>query len=500
MGTKYIGLLDLSGIQNHLFREPKLQAIAGASKSIEEMGKADGLFVRKAREAGAEPIVHAGGNAVLSADSEDKLKNAFRAISRELLDSGDGLSIVGTIHPYQEGQLAESYRQAGRSLERRKFTQARNTDFIFAGMKKPEPTNKKNEKNDYSKTSPGECVEPTETKYLIADGYWELKGRDKPVKEKTDLMAVVSVDGLGMGQRLIKWINGSTNSTDDQFKKEFAAWSGYLKDRWDNAWHACLDELKEDVFPIDGDIRRYEHPNQAGRYIQLKKTKDGGHFYPVRKIYQGGDDLSFLCDARIALSFTAALIRHLEESGTPSADVPELFHNITVSAGIVFVDEHFPFSRAVALSEEVRQKAKKRSAKTKTTEWLDISPSCIDWWLNRQGALEREEVRYSLRPYLMSGDEGWEQFEEKVLPAFWEVFGKSRNKLKDLLGAAEQNKHAVERMLTMRPIDKINELKNAMPDRFRKDTLFSDDGSFSPIVDAGEIFDIHFPYPSKETQ
>jgi CRISPR/Cas system-associated protein Cas10 (large subunit of type III CRISPR-Cas system) len=497
MSKKYIGLLDLSGIQDHLFRKPELQAIAKASQSIEDLGKVDGLFVRKAKEAGAEPIVHAGGNAVLIADSEEKLKAAFRAISRELLESGEGLGIVGAIHPYEEGQLAHEFRKAGRILERRKFTQARNTDFVFSGMKQPESVNAKKENKMFPKAISGECVEPTETKYLIVDGYWKIKGRDKPVNEKTDLMAVVSVDGLGMGQRLLRWINESANKKDEPFIQEYSAWSGYVKKRWGDAWKSCLTELQENVFPLAGNVRRLEHPYQAGRFLQLKRTKDGGHYFPVRKIYQGGDDLSFICDARIALSFTASLIHHLEATETPE-NVPKLFHSITVSAGVVFVDSHFPFSRAVTLSDDVRQVAKKLSAETKNNEGLVISPSCIDWWLNRQGALEREEIRYSLRPYLMTGDVSWEQFEEKVLPKFWDVFGKSRNKLKDLLGAAEQGKHAVERMLTMRPIDKMNELKNAMPEMYRKDALFSDEEKHTPIVDAGEIFDIHFPYPSKE--
>lgn len=41
---KYVGFVDLSGIQEFVFRESELKKIAAASQHIESFSAADGLF------------------------------------------------------------------------------------------------------------------------------------------------------------------------------------------------------------------------------------------------------------------------------------------------------------------------------------------------------------------------------------------------------------------------------------------------------------------------
>ena len=184
--------------------------------------------------------------------------------------------------------------------------------------------------------------------------------------------------------------------------------------------------------------------------------------------------------------------------------------------GVLFVDSHFPFSRAVTIAEEVRKAAKKRS--TEVHNNLDeerrkntLPSSYLDWWLNRQAAMIRPEPTFpggSLRPYALRDNSNtedkfsWESLEASVFPGIWELFATSRNKLKDLQAAAETGEPTeVSRLLQLRPItlEKGTETKQIMRldfvDPFDPVTGFEDKKTI--LLDVIELYDIHFPFPSE---
>jgi hypothetical protein len=191
---------------------------------------------------------------------------------------------------------------------------------------------------------------------------------------------------------------------------------------------------------------------------------------------------------------------------------------MTVSAGIVYVDSHFPFARAVRLADSVRASAKKRAEEIKSLEGRESPPSTLDWWINRQGDMERSDPVFggaSLKPYVVyekDAPEGaipWERLQNRMLPGLWKTFGDSRNKLKDLLAAVEEGQEGagVRQLLQLRPI----ETDQGGPRRpfaflgsdFNAETGFAMLGKSkaTPLLDAGELFDIHFPFaeaPDKE--
>ena len=141
----YLGLLDLTGIQKFLFRNPELKQIADASEHIERLTAKGGLYRVTATNCQVDVVMAAGGNAAFRADNKEAIQAAMRAISRTLLEEGMGLEVIGCIIEVERDQLSTHYREALRELERRKLTQARNTDFVFPGLEagKPLPTQTK---------------------------------------------------------------------------------------------------------------------------------------------------------------------------------------------------------------------------------------------------------------------------------------------------------------------------------------------------------------------
>jgi hypothetical protein len=544
----YLGLLDVAGIQEYLFRSPELRNIADASERIEQIGEIDGLFWKEADRQGASLIIAAGGVAAMRAEDRDTLRRVFRSVSTCLLAEGKGLEVVGAIHSYEEGQLATSYKEALAALERKKFRQPRSTNFIFAGLGKPIPVDQEIAKEleteeeekeeeqeevtgEYSETvqkpESQQVTEPRVFDLMIGRGYWLHPRSDAKrtrIPEEVGLIAVVSLDGLRMGQRFFNWLEdapGRFEGDDEGFVEEFKAWSSSIKNRWRDAWEETVKEL-DALFPAPR--FRYEHPCQPDRFLELRRQRMQ-RFRLCRHIYQGGDDLSFVCDARIALAFTAALIRRLERVPGEEERIAEPFRTLRVSAGVVFVDAHFPFSRAVRMAEDVRKTAKKRAMECSE----DNPPTYMDWWVNRAGGRNRTQNETSVKPCPLNTDPdrpediSWGEM-EGALKGMWKQFGASlpapgvldanrdeerspedrmrengRNKLKDLLSATERGPDAVRHLLSARPLREQSESKDQnalpfLPEEYRK-TGFNAEGKRTMLLDGGELFDIHFPFP-----
>lgn len=492
----FLGLADAAGIQRFLLRSPELKNIAAASKQIEDMCLPSGLYY----DTPAECLVAAGGNAVLRADTREALFAAFQQISRTLLESGDDLQIVGCIEEYAGGDLPRAYHRALRHLDQRKLSQPRSTMFKFSGLTTPQP----------HPPSLQDSNLPRSPWRLNDNDYWEPQQLDDMIcrsDERTELMAVVSVDGIGMGRKLNQWLagwlenhEGETKAlaahSDAMFVGEFRVWSGALKKRWQRAWEEAVSSV---VGAFDRDYC-YAHPFFSERRLELRRGPQGKPFLPCRHVYQGGDDLSFVCDGRLALSLTVRLLELLRDRPA-EVNVPALFQSVPASAGIVFVNSHFPFARAISLSEQVRQSAKVKAQETNPEQ----PSSALSWWVNRSGAMAHPKPLFdgsTRKPYLLDGEDdqfGWHELDEKVMPALWQTFGSARNKLKSVLAAAEADDKgtSVRRLLQQRPLRGMagRPVLNPFPwERSEPATQSGFNGSGQTmLIDAGELYDIYFP-------
>lgn len=492
----FLGLADASGIQRFLLHSPELRKIAAASRQIEHMCLPGGLYFNTP----AECLVAAGGNAILRADTQETLFFAFQQISRTLLESGDDLQVVGCIEEYTDGKLPQAYRSALRRLDQRKLSQPRGTEFVFSGLTAPQHDTPFQQSDSPQRGlirfNGKEYRQPQQLEDMICLS-----------AEAADLMAVVSVDGIGMGKKLNEWLaqwlagcetgqRDSSDHLDTKFIEEFRAWSGSLKERWRCAWEEAVSTVMN-AFTAE---HSYTHPYFEGRRLELRRDPQSIPFVPCRHVYQGGDDLSFICDARLALSLTTRLMELLRDLPA-EAGIPALFESIPTSAGVVFVDSHFPFSRAISLSEQVRQAAKVKAQETDP----EHPPCALNWWVNRSGATVYPKPLFegaTRKPYLLSGEDnqtGWHELDTQVLPGLWQTFGTARNKLKDVLAAAEANDRGatVRRLLQQRPLRDTAGGIISRPFPWERSEVSAQSGfngsGQTMLLDTGELYDIYFP-------
>jgi hypothetical protein len=272
----FLGLIDLSGIQDYIYRHKDLKDIAAASRTIEKFSAANGLFARSCTP-GTELIFMAGGNAAFRANERDAIRETMRTISRELLVSHRGLQPIAVVHPYEAGTLAADYSKASVKLDVAKQTQRRSVESDFSGLVW---TGAVAPARPVSADPHGYC-EPLDFTKLICHSN----------TDQTNLMGVVSIDGIGMGSRLIGWLRGAEESglSDDRFVSEFAVWSAYLKQRWDAAWGHARASLRT-AFGAEWALT---DALDATRTLRMR-LHEKQPCYPVRRIYQGGDDLLFV--------------------------------------------------------------------------------------------------------------------------------------------------------------------------------------------------------------
>lgn len=135
-------------------------------------------------------------------------------------------------------------------------------------------------------------------------------------------------------------------------------------------------------------------------------------FLPVLPLVLGGDDVTVVCDGRIALAFTVAYLRAFErrtaEMGVPGVD------RLAACAGVAIVKMHYPFSAAYRLAAELTAEAKQvKAAVSGPASALsfhvlhDSAATSLETIRGRQAA-DQGRTRLVAQPYLVSGPpDGW---------------------------------------------------------------------------------------------
>jgi hypothetical protein len=211
-------------------------------------------------------------------------------------------------------------------------------------------------------------------------------------------------------------------------------------------------------------------------------------FLPLRPVLLGGDDLTFLCDGRIALDLAVAGLEGFRKEAGMHVDL----RGVGACAGVSIVRSHAPFYRAVehahTLCRSEKKKVREREARFG-----------IDWHLGSMSpteTLEAMRVRQypngrTMRPYLLdsgrAGEMSWQWIERELLGTFRNGWKGSRNKIKTLRQLAQEGKHEVERNLN---IWRMNNDRLKLPAPIANDGFVVD---ATPLLDAIELLDLHLP-------
>ena len=398
--------IDLLGIQRFVFGSNRLRDVIGASL----------LVARACSSVGDGPVAQhpvdhrlmaAGGNALLRFDDLAPARDFAARYTRWLNDHTPGLEAVVVHRLYGEGELGRAIRALQVELARTKLE--RLPTAPMAGLSVTETCHETGLPAVHVARLGGQRAPVSRVTQAVRaawkgdrDGspwtrslhglaararvtFARPRGLDDLGRSHgdTSLLAVVHIDGNRIGRGISAWLDAriGEDCRDADLWTRFGALSRGLDVLADGAMQRVMDRVARSLVTRE---------DEAGELITSVVSKmpdlaftlrpatvddelgdEGGVCLPVWPVLVGGDDLTFVCDGRLALDLTAAALAAFEE-----ATVPEL-GRVTASAGVAMVRSHAPFSRAYDLAERLCQEAKRRWGESEQSQ----RGCALDWHL-----------------------------------------------------------------------------------------------------------------------
>ena len=170
-------------------------------------------------------------------------------------------------------------------------------------------------------------------------------------QEGDNYLAIVHIDGNSMGERFNQC---KTLAERTKLSKTVATVT-------EKAFYKVVElaaSITPDQYLAEGiDVGSSHHP-----------------YLPMRPIIIGGDDVTFVCHARLAVVLAQAFMKELETLSRKELKQLTKDKNdaaIYSCAGIAILNVSYPFFRGYELAEQMCAKAKEK-ARSKTASWLDF--------------------------------------------------------------------------------------------------------------------------------
>lgn len=520
----FITIFDTVGIQEYLFSSNRLAENIGASYLVNEaidrwpMEAALKVCPGRVNPAGLgilpalpgilgrgcfdlELLYSAGGNAIFLVGNEGKEKSLATEYSRILIERAPGLDVA--IHHYKlhggAFEIGKGLSTAFREVAAKKQCRAAGTplaglgvaQLCFSGLQEPaidrDPTDKnrflgptalakmKNReranahlKAFLQKAIPGDCDVPAEFDDL---------GRSKGEKS---FVGVVHVDGNGIGKRLQDLLERTCKSNEEKLR-DIRTFSSTVAEVGSGAVRAAMDLVVKNWEPHE---KRY-----AGRLDPVIKNRK--YCLPIRPLIYGGDDITLVCDGRIALDVAATCLKAFEKEAS-------LFK---ASAGVAMVKAHYPFSRAYAAAKELCFKGKRylhdKRIEASALNWQIISGGPllpIDDIRNRQ-YVASDGKKLTCRPYLILPENNkdvrnWDNFRKQLLLKLQqgEPWSNARSRLRGLAFYLRRGEAATKAVL-----QDWERKEYTMPQYSTSVLSAGFYGDETPYLDALELLDLFVP-------
>ena len=208
------------------------------------------------------------------------------------------------------------------------------------------------------------------------------RGRRFPLDEDR-MVGLIHADGNGLGQ-ILHVLSHATRQVPEHYVRLYRAFSQGM------------------------DAATCEAARHATQTVLQPHIADG--VYPARPLVLGGDDMTLLVRADLAMDFTDLFIQafehesasmlqdlctQLEGAGTPGEVIAKLPPRLTACAGITYLKSSQPFSRGYQLAESLCAQAKQTSRMATTDSTI---PSSIAFHriqatlVDDVSALQRQEV------------------------------------------------------------------------------------------------------------
>lgn len=418
-----LSVYDVRGIQEYVFSGNRLRENVGASYLV--YASLHQFLDEAAKEAHTKVDWSGGGNAVVLSESLESAKRTALLLSKTLCEQAPGLNVACAHQAWSgaEHDYTKALKEAQRALTAVKTSALPEASFSGFGVTElcrmtGEPATERDDEDlilGPSAVAKREAVGQATTFLRELYGpegfaYTDEANKLGRTEGERSYLGVIHMDGNSMGERMKRAAGQGRMSLKEA--------SDGVERTGKETIRRALDWIVEHASELQ-DLKR-------GGFQWHDTREQGKKFLPVRPIVFGGDDITLVCDGRVALDLAAKLLELWNDLSKGKEYMGEEAH---ACAGVALVKVRYPFYRAYQLAEELCKNAKKYLRRN------DKRGSLLDYAIHTGGPLvPLEQLRKSertgddrslyARPYVVRGVEGardhkrWHWFRHELVGAF----------------------------------------------------------------------------------
>ena len=400
---------DIRGIQNFIYRTARLRDAVGASWIVEHC--IDGALADACQQEGltlnakwfdengvikyssnsdgsadARVLYVGGGNAYVSFADREMAIRVNKRMAKYIMDHTYSLQLAAAVVK-QTDNYAKDFQELNKEMIRVKDAMIaskpigafpldvveRKTGYPVAGFNEKDKTLSR--ESILKSRAEEEARRHVKQYEKLLDEYVDEKGKDS-------MLAVVHIDGNNMGLRIRSLIQGITDYDD------------------------AINQMREISYAINNSYKKVFDEMQ--NHFQPESDKD----LSLMKVLVAGDDVTFVCRAKIALAAVEYFSRAISEYTITGKDDPTGNMHFSVCAGVAYFNSHYPFDVAYEVAEACCSSAKDRAKKPENMDgglignWVDFQICRNIQVLDLDKVREREYVTASgenllRRPYFI---------------------------------------------------------------------------------------------------
>lgn len=495
--AKYLYGAAVQGIQEFIFQTNKLQEIVGASELVEEI--CTNFFKDEVGNNFQEDnlILGAAGNIKYVFENRESCQELVRTFPKRVMEMAPGITISQAVVEIKEGQDNHQLLENRLRTQRNRAISisegiglmvtetTRKTGGIGVAYHKPKYRDKE-EVIDLAQEMKIRASEKANKKLLE-----KLIGKQEKLIEKFPFemddiakegekswIAVVHADGNNLGQKIISMVQSAGQEKSFHLMKNFSKTLGEIT-------VAAARNAFEKVIPTEA---------------RDKEDKDKFRI-PFRPVVLGGDDLTAIMRADLALDYTECFLaeferlskEHFQKFGAENQLIENPFiDGLTACAGIAYIKKSYPFHYGVTLAESLCAEAKKTSKSINK----DHSPSSIMFHRVHASFVEeyediidaelkaKDNIRFNFGPYFINPQSNYSTVQE-LKQRIKNINRKTapRSGIRNWLGELKRDTDAAEQ-LRKRLID--------IKDNYQDKDLLNDPFSIRKVKEDGVEKDLRF--------
>jgi hypothetical protein len=485
--SKYLYGATVNGIQGYIFRTDKLVEIAGASVLVKQV--CEDLFAEMLNISAGKLrderglLLSAAGNIkfLFTEEQTDVVQRVVREFPMKVSKLAPGITLSQAVVEISTELKEEHLRKLEENLKIQRNKTVLTPDFALQIQLRSRQTGNPaitiDEDGRYLDKEVVAKIEAANSpeKNIWSDFYdKKVSKRNQPFdlekicRTKSNdysWIAVIHADGNGLGNLLM--------STSKALGNDFADFLPKLSKLLDEATKKAATEAYRKVHVFDDKVE------------------------PARPVIIGGDDLTIIIRADLAVAFTKEYLSEFErltkERLKPLCDEfpnkgleAHLANGLTACAGIAIMKYNYPFHYGVSLAEALCAQAKKlqtESPKQSSLLFHKILSSFVDDFkeLKERELIVRnlKDETYSLMygPYYLHPNEGKKRSLDSLLDNMHEVQGKNALKsgLRQWLSALGESRRQAD--ILQKRIESKHNLDKLLP------FLSSDKPEVTPVAD-----------------